>query len=528
MQRRVFASVAARRSCKSVATAITPLMAAPPLAQVTPSLVAPLQAASAVRWSSSGGDERGAAATAPGKGQDPKKVMAEARKLMKNLPPGVVRVTDLNFDVEFGMNQGTPVILYFHSSSNAEVLEYTKCVIRGVDAINREAQMMAVDPETGVATGGSSAPLRVKCGMIDVEREYELAQQFRIARDMFPLVYFVAHGRVVDKMFGVVPESQVTQALGAFLRWSDENKNTPAPGSPEAMRLQQGKKPLKPTSPATEGTGGPGATMPKDEAAKEGGDATSGPAGSAGEMGRMDEWDENPMTLQQTAIRKTQNKDYPKAFELFTKSRTQAELAVAALKKELGYDRKKMTSEMVERMRQDPNFMALPQAICGQAMVKLAQKHYDEAYAFATEVRKDFAWAVKLNLQIADTMARVELIKIAGYDPDQDNYVTLCRKDELVDNTVDFYQNQIRLAVAHYFERHPEMAVDELLRLIRAEPKMMPSLLKAGAITPPEDGSPITASNKTPARRLIFVLFEAMGNQHDAVMKARKKLQSFL
>jgi len=442
--------------------------------------------------------------------------------MFKSLPRGIVRVTDLNFDVEFGAHAEQPMVLYFHSPSNAEVLDYSKLVIRCIDDVNRKAWQLATDPVTGTAAGADTPP-RIKCGMIDVERQYELAQQFRIARDMFPLVYFVANGRVVDKMFGVCPESQVRQAFDAFVRWADENKKKPPPGSPEAMRMAQGKKPLRPSSPATEGTDGPGATMPgMGDSKKEGGD------GATNDMGRMDEWDENPMTLQQTAIRKVQNKDYPKAYELFTKSRTQAEEAVAKLKEELGFDRKRETQEMVDRLRQDPHFLALPQAICGQAMVRLAQKHYDEAWGFATEVRQKFPWAIRQNLQIADTLARVEIIKIAGFDPDQDNYVTLCRKDELVENTVDFYQNQIRLAVAHYFERHPELAVDELLRLVRAEPKMMPSLVKAGAITPPEDGSEPIAATKTPARRLLRVMFEAMGPNHEAVMKARKKLQTFL
>jgi thioredoxin-like negative regulator of GroEL len=438
-----------------------------------------------------------------GGGDDPQAALAEARAMLKNLPTGVVRVTDINFDLEIGMCKDTPVILLFYVGTNHEVLSYAKTVISQVGTFNRIRAAMARDA-AGAAAG--TAALAIKCGIIDVEREYNLAQQFRIQPDMFPLIYFIAAGRVVDKMIGICPEGQVQQAFTAFLDWTKQHAAKPVPGTAEYM--EQARK---------DAIGDPGKQP-----------ATAAAADAAEKPDRPDEFDENPMTLQQAAIRKTQSKDYAKAYELFTKARTVAEENVKALKVRLGVDKKKMTPELQERLKKDVNYLALPQAICGQAMVRLAQRDLEEASGYCAEVRRDFPWAVRDNRQIADTLCRVELIRLSGYDVDKDNYVTLMRRDDLVENTGDFYRNQLRLAVAHYFERHQEMAIEELLRLIRAEPKMMAMLKKEGLIAAPEDGSAMTAQNKTPARRILFLVFESMGNQHGAVIDARKKLQAFL
>jgi thioredoxin-like negative regulator of GroEL len=471
-------------------------------ASATSAFAASVQAQTAARFSSTSSTSSGT--TGAGGGIDPKVVMAEARQMLKNLPPGVVKVTDINFDVEVGMCKDTPIILYFHVTSNHEVVQYTAAVISQIAAFNRNHAAMATDSDGG-ASGDTK--LAIKCGLIDVEREYNLASQFKIQPDLFPLIYFITGGRVVDKMIGIVPESQVQQALTAFVDWSKANAGKVVPGSPQ--HVEQAKR---------EALGRSGSAAA----------STNSAANASEKPDRPDEYEENTLTLQQAAVRKTQAKDYAKAFELFTKSRTMAEEKVKELRAKLGLDKKKMTPELTEKLRKDPNYVALPQAICGQAMVQLALRNMDEAWGYCQEVRREFPWAVRENRQIADTLCRVEMIRISGYDVDKDNYVTLMKNDDLTANTADFYRNQLRLAVAHYMERHSELAIEELMRLIRAEPKMASMLQKEGFVSAPEDGSQMTAQNKTPARRLLFLVFESMGNQHQAVVDARKKLQAFL
>merc|ERR1719502_2049330 len=104
------------------------------------------------------------------------------------------------------------------------------------------------------------------------------------------MMMFVGHGRVIDKMYGVVPEAQLRQAFTAFTDWFAANRGSVAPGSKEDLeakrRAELGEDPEK--------------------------------------LSRLDEHEENAMTLQQAAIRKVQAKDYAKGYELFTKSRTLA------------------------------------------------------------------------------------------------------------------------------------------------------------------------------------------------------------
>ncbi len=73
--------------------------------------------------------------------------------------------------------------------------------------------------------------------------------------------------------------------------------------------------------------------------------------------------------------------------------------------------------------------------------------------------------------------------------------------------------------MAHYFERHHEQALEELLKLVRVEAKLLPELKKAGLCE---------SLATSPARKILFLMFEALGNDSPAVITARRKLAAFL
>lgn len=397
---------------------------------------------------------------------------SQAKGPLDMLPPGCKHVTLQSFEADVSKSR-EPSVLLFHAPSNDEVLAYTNAVIQCAEATNRRFAGGATDSDGSATTSG----LALRLGLVNCEKELALAQHFRLDPHSFPIAFFISKGQVVDKMIGIVPDSQITEALAAFLEYA---------GKSDAQ------------------------------------------ARDAGKPDRLDDHDENVMTLQQVALQKVRDKDYTKAMELFSKARAVAEKHVDELKQKLGVHAKKMTPEIVEKLKKDGHYVALPQTICGQAMTRLALNDLDEAWSYCQEVRKNFPWAIRDNRQIADTMCRVAIIKISDYDTESDNYVTLLKRDNVEIDAPTFYSTQVKLAVAHFFERHPELAIEELLRLIRAERKLMPELKAAGVITPPEDGSVASTQNATPARRVLFSIFEALGPANSHVVDARKKLAAYL
>lgn len=250
-------------------------------------------------------------------------------------------------------------------------------------------------------------------------------------------------------------------------------------------------------------------------------------------MNRIDEDDENPVTLLQVAVRKIHEKDYTKGAQLLNKAEEQALPGANKLKSDIGVGKKKMTPEMLERMRKDPNITVLPQIMCARAMMALGRKKYPDAFAIVDELRKEYPWASRDSRLVADAICRIEMIRLADYDIDRDNYITLMKTDDQIADPLDFYFNQVKLACCHYFERHADRALEELLKVIRMEPKIMKNLKEAGYLdqwaawsSPGERAS--GANTTTLARRVLFLVFEAVGNENQMVVTARKRLAAYL
>ena len=391
------------------------------------------------------------------------------------LPPGCIQVDTLNFSKEV-QKSTIPVMLYFHVESHEEVRAYTKDLLKQVGVLNS-------DP---------AAPgVKVKLALVNCEREPQLAQAFRIQPDSFPLIMFLIDGKVVDKMVGIVSEPHIQTIIQNLLQFVAQDATKAAAAS-------------SPASP------GGGAT------------ASNSAGGTVGTVPRMDLDDENVMTLVQTGMRRLQERDHAKAETLFKKAIAIAEPKVADLRTSLGLHTKKMTPEAAEKLKKDPHYLALPQAFTGLALLQLATNDIKKAAEMSKSVRDDYPWAARDQRLVADALARIDMLVISGYNPDTDSYVNLCKRDEFINEPVKFYNNNLKLAMSHYLERNHEAALEELLRLIRAEPKLLPELRRAGIC------DSLSTTQSSPARKMLFLMFEGIGNDNAAVVAARKRLAAFI
>jgi thioredoxin-like negative regulator of GroEL len=439
-----------------------------------------------------------------------KKESVAAAKARSNLPAGCLNVDALNIEKEITRSD-VPTMLYFHVTSHPEILAYTQMLCNQVADINREAALRQSQTGTGSdprAATGEAPKLAVKLGLLNCEKEAALAQQFRINPHQFPLLYFLIRGNMVDQAVGIMEEIQIRDALVQFIDYYAKNVG---PDGKIATQNQQAKQQQQQQQQQQSGSNEPNQSKPQ----------------------RIDEDDENPVTLLQAAVRKIHEKDYSKGTMLLNKAEEQALPGANKLKEALGVGKKKMTPEMLERMRKDPSVMVLPQIMCARAMMALGRKRYDDAFAHVETLRRDYPWAPRDSRVVADALCRIEMIRLADYDIDRDNYITLMKNDEQIHDPLDFYFSQIKLACCHYFERHADRALEELLKVVRMEPKIMKQLKDAGYLdkwaqwsSPGERAS--GANTSTLARRLLFLVFEAVGNDHQMVVAARKRLAAYL
>lgn len=429
----------------------------------------------------------------------------EAKRVASGLPLGCVNVDIRTLDKEV-MRSEVPTLLYFHVTSHPEVKEYTRLLTSQVGAINREAANTA--PMTQAHTPAEKK-LAVKLGLVDCIKEATLAQQFRISGANFPMTYFLLGGSVVDQAVGIMEEAQIRDALTQFVAFADKKK-----AEAKNSKLQG----------ATPGTGSTNSS------------AAGAPDGAG--IGRVGEDEENPVTLLQVALRKLQEKDFSKTTMLLDKAMAQALPEADKLKKRLGVGQKKITPEMLNAMRKDVNVTVLPQILCARAMMALGQKRYSDAFAEVDTIMTEYPWAPRDLRQVADCVCRIGMIKYADYDLDRDNYVTLLKKSDggSLSNSgdvIEFYFTQVRLACCHYFEKHPDRCIEELLKIIRVEPKLMPELKKKGLLEEWAKQSSVAEraaghNTTTLARRIIFLVFDALGNDNQMVVAARKKISAYL
>ncbi|KAH9584271.1 hypothetical protein LSM04_006455 [Trypanosoma melophagium] len=388
---------------------------------------------------------------------------------------GIVHFNSRNIKDE--MTSKVPLFLYFHVPNNPDVAAYTERLMGQVDAANRRlknSNMSEAYQEFGKDRG-----LAIKLGLVDCVKEVALTEQYGVDPHMFPLVYFVRNKVYVDKMVGIVPESQIKEAIDAFIDYAIEETKNEMSGNSVFQKVK-----------------------------------------------RTDEDDENAMTLLTVAHTKLKNKEIPKARELFTKAYHMASKDIQAARERLGFTKeKKVTQEMWERLKREGCYNVSPQALCGLAMCAMITKDTLEAKRIVQNIREEFPFATRDLRDVAEAVVRIELLLLTNFDVEKDNYVSLLTYDELHNDPAALYQQHLKLAVAHFVEKRHHKGIEECLRLIRAEPKLLPALKEAGIVAADTVLGP---QSKTPARQVILGIFEALGNTNEHTIKGRQMLQSYL
>lgn len=410
----------------------------------------------------------------------PTTVAAHRNYVGQATPVGVVEISQRNIRAEFE-DCTVPVLLLFHITNNPEVVEYTKHVIHQVKEANRRHQQSALDlfdDEKGADRG-----LAVKLCMVDCQKEHPIAERYHINPHQFPMILFVLKKENLDRLSGVVPEVQVKEAVDAFIEYAVKRRQDEKDGKTE---VNAGKKIT---------------------------------------MNRSDNDEENAMTLLQVAHQKLRLKEIPKAQELYEKALSKATAATDAFKTTIGFDRKKQSQEQWSRLRQFGNYNAMAQSTAGLAMCEMAKRNYSKGLELATSIREQFPHATKDLRDVAEAVVRIELLFVSKFDLDKDNYVTLLKYENLQNDPLTFYEQHVKLAVAHVLDKKHRAAIIECVKLIRSEPKLLPAL-KAGGIV--EKDCMLSNNVSTPARRVVFLIFEVLGPHNETTLEGRKMLEPYL
>ncbi|KAG5501355.1 hypothetical protein JKF63_03167 [Porcisia hertigi] len=386
---------------------------------------------------------------------------------------GVVQVTSKNITTE--MDSKVPLFLYFTVTNHPDVKRYTQIVCHQVDQANR--RLKGDNFGELYQEFGKDAGLAIKLGIVDCLQEPGLMAKFHIDPHMFPLIYFVRNKMFLDKLVGIVTESHVKEAVEAFIDYAKTESKNEAEGCSVFQKVK-----------------------------------------------RQDDDDENSMTLIAAAHAKMKAGDPAKGKQLFEKALRMSMEDMEIVKKRYNVPNKKMTPELWEKLKREPCYNSAPEALCGLAMCAIASKQRDEAFRLVAQVREEFPFAPKDMRGVAEAVVRIELIALVDYDPDTDNYMRLLKFDELVSEPLQFYKHHLKRAVAFYVEGVVGQAIEECLRLIRAEPKLLPALKEGGLVPKDLCLGPAAA---TPARQVIRSIFEALGPANEHVEKGRKLLQLY-
>jgi thioredoxin-like negative regulator of GroEL len=387
---------------------------------------------------------------------------------------GVVQVTSKNINTE--METKVPLFLYFMVTNHPEVRQYTELLTHQVDQANR--RLKHENFGNLYQEFGKDAGLAIKLGMVDCLQEPGLVAKFQVDPHMFPIIYFIRHKAFCDKLVGIVAESQVKEAVEAFIDYGKIQSKSEAEGNTLYQKVK-----------------------------------------------RQDNDDENAMTLIASAHTKMQSNDVSKAKELYAKALRLSTEDIEVVNKRHNVANKKMTPELWATLKREPCYNTAPEALCGLAMCAMASKNSEESLQLVKRVRNEFPYAVKDMRGVAEAVVRIELMDLVGFEVEKDNYMSLLKYDELISDPVQFYQQHLKKAVGLYVENLAGQAIEECIRLIRAEPKLLPAL-KEGNVVPKDLHLGPTAV--TPARQVIRLLFEALGPTDEQVEKGRKVLQLYL
>eukprot|EP00331_Platyophrya_macrostoma_P016225 CAMPEP_0176473544 /NCGR_PEP_ID=MMETSP0127-20121128/42372_1 /TAXON_ID=938130 /ORGANISM="Platyophrya macrostoma, Strain WH" /LENGTH=391 /DNA_ID=CAMNT_0017868565 /DNA_START=204 /DNA_END=1379 /DNA_ORIENTATION=+ len=359
---------------------------------------------------------------------------------------GVVEITQKNIKQEYEESR-VPILLYFHITNNPDVVAYTETLKHQVTEANRRYQ------QTIPFDSGDTSPdrgLAIKLCLVDCQREHVIAERYHISPHQFPLILFCWKKECLDRLSGMVTEAQVKEAIDAFVDFVAEQ-----------IRLK----------PATASTTG------NSSNAKSGNGINI--VSTDGRIKRTDNDDENAMTLLQVAHQKLRLKEIVKAQELYGKALKLATESTDQFKVSIGFDTKKRTDEMWLKLRRNGHYNAMAQARAGLAMCEMANRNFAAGLEMVTKLREDFPFATKDLKDVTEAIVRIELVFASKFDLDKDNYVTLMKFEDVEEDPVRFYEQHVKLAVAHVFDKKHRAAIIECVRLIRSEAKLLPALKEA-------------------------------------------------
>lgn len=389
---------------------------------------------------------------------------------------GVVNITSRNINTE--METKVPLLLFFTVvNQHPDIRAYNKRLVHQVDQVNRRRQvehLSEVYEETGRDVG-----LSIKLGLIDASKEPALCKKFNIDPHSFPIIYFVLQKAYCDTLTGMVEESQVKEAVEAFIDYAKE----------EITNAKEGK-------------------------------------GIYAKIKKHDNDDENAFTLLSKGHKHLQSNEVMQAKKMFTKSLGYAREELKIVNARHCVQGKKLTPELWKKLNREACYNSAPQALCGLAMCEMAVDNRREAKRLTEEIRREFPFCTKDMQELAEAIVRIELMILTNFNVNQDSYISLMKYENLTSDPLKFYEQQVKLAVAHFMEGAHQRCIETCLRIIRAERKLLPVLKEGGIVD--KDLKELSRTTETPARKVILLVMEALGPMNEHVVTGRKMLQLYL
>ena len=375
------------------------------------------------------------------------------------------------------------VMLFTRVSARGEEEQYAEQVVNQARLAN--SQRAPEIHDMPFATEGPDRGLALKLCVIDVDKYEGVAQRFQVTT--FPCLLFVYRQLTIDYLTHVASESHVKECFDRFIQYVRDD----IAKSAEESQDSQSSKTV---------TG----TIQKGRREK-----------SADAIGRSGlktnhEDEENPMTLLQAANKQI-IVDPAKSKKLFMKAFDLSIVEVMKLRDKLGFDTKKVTDEMNMEMRRFGPSNCCAQALAGLSLVALADGNVDEAQEICAQLQQDFPYAREDIGSVREAICRIDILRISKLDLTKDNYMSLLKFDDLINDPVTFYLIRVKLVAAHVMQRCFSSAFEELARLLRVEPRILPAL-QAEGLAPPNGA--LTSLKGTPARDIAKVMLE-MGTTED-------------
>ena len=347
-----------------------------------------------------------------------------------------------SFNVEQELVRSTvPTLLVFYSDMHPVSKEFMKRV---------KAAAMARNEKT--------LTLSVRVATVSCDQEMAIARQFQADRIGIPLTYMLYKGQMLDRLTGDLDAATLEKAMDAFVKAATERFGFEGQsGAPQADEA------------------------PTDE---------KSPSFHIREAKKMLETPDADLSLIDAALDNAQ--------------KLCAE-PVAAFKKSIGFGQKRVTPEMITKMKENPDIRCMAQALGVHVATALRRGDMPAAQTHADHIRREFGWILKEDRTVARDVVLVEISSIAQYDSAKHDQAYFDAKDD-----ADELQSP-RRACRHYTIGEDDECINVLLGTIRGEAQ------KRGA-----------SAGQSKARQMILKCFEALGTDSEVVQTARKTLSRYL